>query len=272
MDDVLGYAGTRAVVTGAASGMGQATARLLVELGAEVIGLDVKPADADGVTSIEVDLRDPTSIDTVADEIDGPVNSLFTCAGLPGPPFSDLDTMLVNFVGTRHLISRLAPKMPEGSAIAWIASQGGIGWQNNLETLFSLFATVDFDAGRQWCIDHTDQIAQASAYAFSKQAINAFVASQSRVFWGLGLRINCSNPGPTETPMMPAFHESAGKALVDMAIGAVPRYSTPEEQAWPVIFLNSPRLSYVTGEAFGADGGFFGLLTTNQIDFSALTG
>jgi len=272
MDDVLGYQGTRAVVTGAASGMGQATARVLVELGAEVIGLDVRTCEAPGVASIEVDLRDEASIDAAVAQIDGPVNSLFACAGLPGPPFSDLDTMLVNFVGTRHLIDRVAPSMPEGSAVAWIASQGGIGWQNNLERLMALIATDGFVAGKQWCEDNAEAIAAGSAYATSKQAVNAFVASQSRAFYAKGLRINCSNPGPTETPMMPAFHESAGKELVDMAIGAVPRYSTAEEQAWPVVFLNSPRLSYVTGEAFGADGGFFGLLTTNQIDFSALTG
>jgi len=43
MQDVLGYAGTRVVVTGAASGMGEAAARLLVELGAEVHALDVRP-------------------------------------------------------------------------------------------------------------------------------------------------------------------------------------------------------------------------------------
>jgi NAD(P)-dependent dehydrogenase (short-subunit alcohol dehydrogenase family) len=272
MDDVLGYQGTRAVVTGATSGMGQATAKALVDLGAEVIGLDVKPGDAPGVTSIQVDLRDKDSIDAAVASIGGGVNSLFACAGLPGPPFSDHDTMLVNFVGTRHLIDRLVPSMAEASAIAWIASQACIGWQDNLLTLMALIDTDGFETGRQWCEDNAEAIALTSAYAFSKQAINAFVASRSRLFYDKGVRLNCSNPGPTETPMMAAFHDSAGKQLVDMALGAVPRYSTPEEQAWPVIFLNSPRSSYVTGEAFAADGGFFGLLTTNQIDFSQLTG
>jgi NAD(P)-dependent dehydrogenase (short-subunit alcohol dehydrogenase family) len=50
----------------------------------------------------------------------------------------------------------------------------------------------------------------------------------------------------------------------------VGRYSTPEEQAWPLVCLNSPRLSYVTGETLYTDGGFFGALQTGQVDFSAL--
>jgi NAD(P)-dependent dehydrogenase (short-subunit alcohol dehydrogenase family) len=64
--------------------------------------------------------------------------------------------------------------------------------------------------------------------------------------------------------MMPAFHALAGKELVDMAVGPIGRYSTPEEQAWPLVLLNSPRLSYVTGEVFNTDGGFTGALITGR--------
>jgi NAD(P)-dependent dehydrogenase (short-subunit alcohol dehydrogenase family) len=63
-----------------------------------------------------------------------PVHAFFNCAGLPGPPFSDLDVMLVNFVGARHLIEQVLPKMPEGSAIAYVASNAGLGWQQHLGT------------------------------------------------------------------------------------------------------------------------------------------
>ncbi|MBF4191991.1 dehydrogenase [Mycolicibacterium phlei] len=101
MEDVLGYAGKSVVVTGAASGMGEATARILVDLGAKVTALDIKPTTVDVAASHHIDLRDRASIEEVAAAIEGPVDGLFSCAGLPGPPFSEWDTILVNFVGAR---------------------------------------------------------------------------------------------------------------------------------------------------------------------------
>jgi hypothetical protein len=70
--------------------------------------------------------------------------------------------------------------------------------------------------------------------------------------------------------MMPYFHEAVGRELVDAALGPVGRYSTAEEQAWAMVLIGSSRASYVVGESFFADGGFFGALQTGQIDFSAL--
>src|SRR6187397_78628 len=109
MDDVLGYRDASVVVTGAASGMGAAAARILVDLGAKVTAIDIKPTDVDVERHVEVDLRDRAAIDDAVTSIGEPVNALFSCAGLPGPPFSELDTMLVNFVGARHLAHSLVP-------------------------------------------------------------------------------------------------------------------------------------------------------------------
>ena len=74
------------------------------------------------------------------------------------------------------------------------------------------------------------------------------------------------NPGPTDTPMMPEFEKAVGKKYMDDFPVPLGRHAVAEEQAWPMVFLNSPRSSFVTGVQFDADGGFKGGLFTGQID------
>jgi len=263
VDDVLGYAGKTVVVSGAASGMGQATAQILLDLGAKVTALDVKPTTVRVERAIEFDLRDPQAIERAASEIDGPIDALFSCAGLPGPPFSELDTVLVNFVGARHLAEQLVPKMAEGSAIGAISSSAAIGWQQHLATLTELLETSGFDGALAW-LQANEEKWSWSGYAFSKYMIDAWVGWWCPELMQRGIRINCINPGPTDTPMMPAFHAMATKEVVDSAVGPIGRYSRPEEQAWPLVLLCSPRMSYVTGEVLWTDGGFYGAVTTGR--------
>jgi NAD(P)-dependent dehydrogenase (short-subunit alcohol dehydrogenase family) len=264
MDDVLGYDGRKVVVTGAASGMGAATAGLLVALGADVAALDLRPSGIEGATDLEVDLMDPASIDAGVAAIGGEVTAVFSVAGLPGPPFSDLDTMTVNFVGARHLIESLVPALVPGGAVACVASNAGLGWQDELETWRPLLETSGFEAGRAWCEAHPELI--ASGYAPSKKVLNLWVAWRgAQLMADPGVRLNLTNPGPTDTAMMPAFEALAGKELIDAFVGPSGRRSTPEEQAWPLLFLNSPRLTYVAGEAFHVDAGFLAAMTTGQL-------
>jgi NAD(P)-dependent dehydrogenase (short-subunit alcohol dehydrogenase family) len=269
MEDVLGYAGTHAVVTGAASGMGAATATILTDLGARVTALDVRPTKVPVHRVLEVDLRDRASIERAAESIEGPVHGYFGCAGLPGPPFSGLDVLLVNFVGARHLLNLVLPKIPAGGAIAVVASNAAMGWQLELEQLMGLVATDGFEAGRQWC-EANSEMGAVGAYPFSKKAINAWVASRAATLITDGIRLNCINPGPTDTAMLPHFVEFAGETIIDAFIGPIRRRSTPEEQAWPLIFLNSPRSSYINGESLVTDGGFFGAVQSGQLDLSTM--
>ena len=142
VQDVLGYEGKRVIVTGAASGMGEATASILVDLGAEVHAIDIKKPDLSGLASFtQTDLREPEQIESAVDKIGSVVNMLFNCAGLPNT-FSDLDVMLVNFCGLRHVTERVVEHMIEGSAIASIASTAGIGWLQNMGTLMPLILTA----------------------------------------------------------------------------------------------------------------------------------
>jgi NAD(P)-dependent dehydrogenase (short-subunit alcohol dehydrogenase family) len=264
VDDVLGYKGKHAVVTGAASGMGAATASALIDLGANVTAIDVKPTELAVVASLEVDLRDKAAIDNAVASIGDPVDAVFSVAGLPGPPFSDLDTMKVNFVGARHLIESLVPKMPRGAAAVCVASNAGLHWQLALETLLPFVTSATFEEGVEWCEANPEKI--LGGYAFSKQATNAWVAWRAAgLIKDHGIRLNCTNPGPTDTAMMPAFEAQAGKELIDAFVGPSGRRSNPEEQAWPMLFLNSPRSSYVAGEALHVDAGFLGAMVTGQI-------
>ena len=263
MKDALGYEGRSVVVTGAASGMGQATAQILVDLGATVTALDIKPTSVPVARAQQIDLRDRTNIEEVVASIEGPVDGLCSCAGLPGAPFSELDTMLVNFVGARHLAELLVPKMSKGSAISVISSSAAIGWQNHIKPVTELLETDGFDAAVGW-LEANENLWSWSGYAYSKYAIDAWVGWWYPELAAAGIRINCINPGPTETAMMPAFHDFAGKDIVDQSVGPVGRYSTPEEQAWPLVCLGSPRFSYVGGEVLWTDGGWNGAMTMGR--------
>lgn len=171
--------------------------------------------------------------------------------------------MKVNFVGARHLIESLVPKMPRGSAAVCVASNAGLGWQQELEKLLPFVTSADFDAGVAWCEANPEVI--LGGYGFSKQATNAWVAWRAASLLKDGIRLNCTNPGPTDTAMMPAFELQAGKELIDAFVGPSGRRSNAEEQAWPLLFLNSPRSSYIAGEALHVDAGFLGALVTGQI-------
>lgn len=263
MEDPLQFEGKRVVVTGCASGMGAATAGILSELGARVTGLDVQESGAALDAFHRVDLREKGSIDAAVTAIEGPVDSIFSVAGLPGPPFSDLDTVLVNFIGARHLIESLVPRMPSGSSVVCVASNAGLGWEQEISDLLPVVSTAGFDDARAWCEANPERI--ATGYAPSKKLTNAWVAWRAATLLDVGIRLNCTNPGPTETAMMPAFEALVGKELIDAFIGPSKRRSTAEEQAWPMIFLNSPRSSYIAGEALHTDGGFFGAMITGQL-------
>lgn len=263
MDDPLQYRGRHAVVTGCSSGMGAETVRLLHELGATVTGLDVQEPTGPVDAYHRLDLRDRGSIDDAVSAISGDVRAVFSVAGLPGPPFSELDTVLVNFVGARHLVESLVPRMPAGSAAVCVASNAGLGWEQEIDDLLPVVRIEGFDALKAWCEENPDRL--TSGYMVSKKLTNAWVAWRAPGLLAHGIRLNCSNPGPTDTAMMPRFEDQVGKDFIDAFVGPSKRRSTAEEQAWPLLFLNSPRSSYIAGEALHADAGFLGAMITGQL-------
>ncbi len=263
------YEGMRVVVSGGGgAGMGAATVTELANLGAEIHVLDLKDPPVDVASFQTVDLKDADATAAAVEQIGGTVHALFNCAGLPGPPFSDLDTMIVNFVAMRHLAELCAARMSDGGAIASISSTAGSGFLANIAKWMPLVTTEGFAAAKTWCEEHPDDI--ATGYAPSKEAIIVWTLYSAMGFAKRNIRVNCISPGPTDTPMMPAFEDFAGKDMIDAFTGGAGRRSTPEEQAYPLIFLNSPAASYVSGENFVTDGGTLGALMTGQLDLSFL--
>ena len=178
-------------------------------------------------------------------------------------PFTEIETATVNFIGARYLIENLLDGMPPGSSVGCIGSAAGIGWQQELEANAEFLTVEGFDAQVRYLEEHPEAM-PIGGYRFSKVVLNHWVAIAAVEYGPQGIRVNCLNPGPTASAMMPAFHANAGKDVVDGSLGIIKRYSEPVEQAWPLVCLNSPRFSYVTGESIWADGGFLGSLTVGR--------
>ncbi|HET6954393.1 MAG TPA: SDR family NAD(P)-dependent oxidoreductase [Acidimicrobiales bacterium] len=170
MSDPFRYEGRRALVVGGATGMGAAAARRVAELGAEVVVMDRAAIDLPFAKAIELDLGDPGSVDAALRQLDGPVDALFSAAGIADGPA----LMRVNFIGHRHLIDAMVRQelLGRGSAICFISSVAGIGWESNLPTILDFLATPDFDTAVAWVDAHDG----TNNYGFSKQVINTYVA------------------------------------------------------------------------------------------------
>ncbi len=261
--DILGYRNKRVIVSGCFSGMGEATARKLLEQGAEVHGIDYKQTALKLASFNQVDLRDPSAIDATIGKIGGKVDALFNCAGLPQTSPA-LDVMKVNYAGTRRVTEAVLPLMSEGAAIVSVSSNGGLGWSRRIPVLMQLLQISDYDAAIKWCEDNADQVKEG--YAFSKEAIILWTMLTSFSLIKKGIRINCTMPGPTQTPMMSHFESATKASVLDAAMQPINRRSTPDEQAGPLLFLNSAAASYINGVALPVDGGFLGGLATGQID------
>jgi NAD(P)-dependent dehydrogenase (short-subunit alcohol dehydrogenase family) len=269
MTATWGYEGRRVIVSGGGgAGMGAAAVRHLGDLGAEVHVLDLKDPPVDVASYQAVDLRDPDATAAAVERIGGTIDALFNCAGLAGSKFPDLDVMLVNFVGMRHLAELVSARMEPGAAIASISSTAGSGYLANLGKWLPFVTLPGFDAAKEWCETHPEEI--AGGYGPSKEAIIVWTLWASYALAERGIRANCISPGPTDTPMMPDFEQYVGKEFMENFPVPLGRRSTPAEQAWPLIFLNSPLASYVTGENVVTDGGTMGAVMTGSIDISGL--
>lgn len=245
--------GKRAIVTGAASGIGRASASIFAEEGARVIIVD---RDADGLAKTAESIRNVggTAIAVTADVSDeaavidfckrcesewGGIDILYANAGILDDSRSLFDlnaeswrrVLNVNLIGPFLALKHTAPGMIDqgGGSIIFTASVAGLR----------------ANAG-------------PAAYSASKAGVISLVQTAAGELGGTGVRINAICPGLIETGMTKPLFDGARRMGSEDRIGQLnplKRAGHPAEIAHMALFLASDEASYVNGQAFAVDGG-----------------
>jgi NAD(P)-dependent dehydrogenase (short-subunit alcohol dehydrogenase family) len=240
------YDGKRVVITGGTTGVGLATAKLLLRQGARVLVTGRTQATLDAAREelgenaivLESDAASLADIDALADRARaelGSLDLLFANAGLTRfTPFDAMDEaaydelLTVNAKGPYFAAQKLAPLMPEGSSVVLTTS-----------------------------IVNVKGVPMVSAYAASKAALRSMTRSLARELLPRNIRVNAVSPGPIETPILDKVvsKEAADEIKTGLrASNPMKRFGRPEEVAKAVVFL-AFEATYTTGAELAVDGG-----------------
>jgi NAD(P)-dependent dehydrogenase (short-subunit alcohol dehydrogenase family) len=239
---------TAAIVTGAASGLGAATARALADRGARVFGFDlpaaVETAAADGVTFVPVDVTDPDQVAeavAVAAGADLPLRSVVHCAGI-GP--------------SMRILGRKGPH--DLAFFAKVVQVNLLGSFNVLTLAAEQIAqTEPLEHGQRGCVVLTASVAAfegqvgQAAYASSKGGVVGLTLPAARDLAQHGIRVNTIAPGIVETPMLATVSKEYRAGLA-AGIPFPQRLGRPEEYADLALFLVDH--DYLNGEVVRMDG------------------
>jgi NAD(P)-dependent dehydrogenase (short-subunit alcohol dehydrogenase family) len=265
IEQLLRYDGRRAVVTGCASGIGAHVVRQLTELGADVVGLDKHPPSTDIAEFHALDLTDPASIDRAVASVGGQVDVLFNIAGVSSGIGDPLLVVTINFLGLRHFTEAVLDKMSPGSSIVSVSSLAASGYREHQQVVGGLLNTHTMSEGIEWCHRHPDALADGG-YRLSKEAIILYTMRNTAALGARGIRINCTGPGVTETPILDQLRSAYGQRYLDDIPKPLGRVAEPAEQAAVLVFLNSQAASYISGQVLWVDGGNIGAATARELE------
>jgi len=254
-----GLDGRCMVVTGAASGIGWASAVRLLAEGARVMGADLvdpgdtppgangEPASAGDWAFERVDVADEASVRALigaASAFGGRIDGLVNAAGVAGGgPVHLLDTaewdrvISVNLTGT-YLTAK--------HAITQMLSQPAVGGSRGAVVTVASIEGLEGTAG-------------GSAYSASKGAVVLLTKNMAIDYAGRGIRVNAVCPGFIDTPMTRAIFDGPGMEAARAGVVAehkLGRMGRPEEIAAAAAFLLSDDASFITGHALAVDGGY----------------
>ena len=229
------FEGRRALVTGGASGIGLATARLLEQEGARVAVLDREGPIAADVRKADEVVR---AVAAAAEALGGSPDVLVNSAGIYRiAPLLDLDVgewddvLGVNLRGS-FLVGREVARA--------LVREGRGGAIVNLSSMAGLVA---------------DTAEPAAHYNASKAGVIALTMQMAAEWASHGIRVNAVCPGVIDTPMLRLMDDpERGRAYLEMSV-PLRRLGRPEEVAALVAFLASDEASYITGAAVPIDGG-----------------
>jgi len=236
-----------ALITGAASGIGRATAQAYAEAGARVILADIDEANGTKAAAelraaghvadyMNVDMTSPESIEGFAGKVlqrFGAPDVIVNGAGwgknhpfVEGTPDLWNKMIALNFVGPMQLVKAFLTAM--------------------IERKSGKIVNVSSDAGRVGSLGET-------VYSGAKGGLIAFTKSLAREVSRYQINVNCVCPGPTDTPLMAVVPDKVKEALTK----AIPfrRLGKPEEVADAILFFGSDRAAYITGQVLSVSGG-----------------